>query len=102
LIFSLAHVPVYLDGPEKVVANLMETGDGLFSNQMFRLSPMFRVLYSTKILRGSYRYWGSCQMKSLTTVHEFYKDRAKPLSGSIQVALALKTTTSPMSFPPAL
>src|SRR5687767_10275857 len=42
----------------------METGDGMFSNQMFRLSPMFRVLYSTKILRGSYRYRGSCQMKS--------------------------------------
>jgi hypothetical protein len=76
LIFSLAHVPVYLDGPEKVVANLMETGGAMFSNQMFRLSPMFGVLYSSKILRGSYRYWGSCQMKSLTTAYDFNKERA--------------------------
>ena len=41
LILSLAHVPVYLDGPKKVMANLMETSGAMFSNEMFRFSPMF-------------------------------------------------------------
>jgi integrase/recombinase XerD len=31
LIFSLAHVPLYLDAREKVVANLVETGGAMFS-----------------------------------------------------------------------
>jgi len=44
LIFSLVHVLFYLDGPEKVVANLVETGGAMFSKQMFRLSPTFQTL----------------------------------------------------------
>jgi len=57
---------------------------------MFRLSPTFQVFYSTKILRGFYRYWGRYQIRSLTTVHEFYKDRANQLGGPIPSNLALK------------
>jgi len=44
LILSLAHVPLYLDAPEKVVANLVETGGAMFSKQMFRISPTFQTL----------------------------------------------------------
>ena len=62
----------------------------MFSNKMFRLSPTFQVFYSTKILRGSYRYWGRYQIRSLTTIHEFYKDRANQLGGPISCNLALK------------
>ena len=64
-----------------------KTGGDMFSSKMFRLSPTFQVFYSTKILRGSYRYWGRYQIRSLTTVHEFYKDRANQLGGPIQVTL---------------
>ena len=62
----------------------------MFSNKMFRLSPTFQVFYSTRILRGSYRYWGRYQIRSLTTVHEFYKDRANQLGGPIPSNPALK------------
>jgi len=62
----------------------------MFSNKMFRLSPTLQVFYSTKIWRGSYRYWGRYQIRSLTTVHEFYKDRANQLGGPIPSNLAFE------------
>lgn len=52
MILSLAHVPVYLDGPEKVVANLMETGGAMFSKQMFRpLSNVSAVVPNANLAR---------------------------------------------------
>jgi len=87
LIFLLAHVPIYLDGPEKVVAHLMETGGAMFSNQMFRLSPKFQVLYSTKIFARFLSVLGQLSNEVSDDRLRLLQRACQPLGGPIKVTL---------------